>query len=237
MITIGSLGYTTGFFGFKRNTERWSFYSKATISNNVVSGSFGDIEVNKLFTNNISGFILDGGLSGGSNLISGTNFNINGGSINNTPIGATTANTGRFTNLSNTVSALLNNVTLSTNLIYNLGDVYTLSSSGIQFRSPSTSFAVSLFNVSGVNYTSSSGTMPSSGISPGTFKMLVCNGMGVGCSHTIFFGINKLYVPNPLDQSNTNPVSKIIFSSRGQSVQLLFDGSAWIMLSTGVYVE
>lgn len=237
LITKGSIGYNTGFFGFKRNTERWSFYSKATISNNIVSGTFGDIEVNKLFTNNISGFILDGGLSGGSNLISGTNFNINGGSINNTPIGATTANTGRFTNLSNTVSALLNNVTLSTNLVYNLGDVYTLSSSGIQFKSPSTSFVVSLFNISGINYTTSSGTMPSSGISPGTFKILICNGMGIGCSHTIFFGLNKLYVPNPLDQSNTNPVSKIIFSSRGQSVQLLFDGSAWIMLSTGVYVE
>ena len=180
LITKGSIGYNTGFFGFKRNTERWSFYSKATISNNIVSGTFGDIEVNKLFTNKISGFILDGGLSGGSNLISGTNFNINGGSINNTPIGATTASTGRFTNLSNTVSALLNNVTLSTNLVYDLSDVYTLSSSGIQFKSPSTSFVVSLFNVSGINYTSSSGTMPSSGISPGTFKMLICK---IGRAH------------------------------------------------------
>jgi hypothetical protein len=237
LITNGSLGYKTGFFGFKRNTERWSFYNNATISNNIVSGNFGDIEINKLFTNSISGFILDGGITGGSNLISGTNFNIQGGNINNTPIGANTANTGRFTNLSNTVSALLNNLTLSTTLVYNLSDVYTLSSIGTQFRSPSMNFVVSLFNVSGVNYTSSSGTMPTTGISPGTFKMLVCNGMGVGCSHTIFFGANKLFAPNPLDQTNTNPISKIIFESRGQSVQLLFDGISWIMLNTGVYVE
>jgi hypothetical protein len=104
-LTAGTLGYKTGFFGFKNSTERWTYYKNATISNNIVTGDLSDIEVNKVFTNRLSGFILDGSVTAGSNAIVGSNFQISGGTINGTPIGVSTAQTGRFTNLSNTVSA------------------------------------------------------------------------------------------------------------------------------------
>ena len=240
-ITSGSTGYKTGFFGFKNSTNRWSFYNNATITDNIVTGSFSDIEVNKVFTSYMSGFRLEGPVSAGSNQISGNNFQILGGSINGTPIGANTAQTARFSTLSNTVSASLQNVTLTSSLAYTF-ERYTLSSSGLTTRNPSVSFVVSLFSVSGPNYTTSSGTMPSNpaNIPDGTFKMLVCSSLGVGSSHTIIFGANKLIAPNPLD-SNAVP-TRIIFKRQGQTAKLLFDAQGngglgtWILLTSGVYV-
>lgn len=239
-ITSGSTGYKTGFFGFKNSTNRWSFYNNATIANNIVSGTFSDIEVNKVFTSYMSGFRLEGPVSAGSNQISGNNFQILGGSINGTPIGANTAQTARFSTLSNTVSASLQNVTLTSSLSYTF-ERYTLSSS-LPTRNPSVSFVVSLFSVSGPNFTTSSGTMPSNpaNIPDGTFKILVCSSLGVGSSHTINFGANKLIAPNPLD-SNAVP-TKIIFKRQGQTAKLLFDAQGngglgtWILLTSGVYV-
>ena len=241
-ITSGSIGYKTGFFGFKNSTERWTFYKNATISNNVVTGSLSDIEVNKVFTSRISGFILEGGVSAGSNSVAGSNFQISGGAINGTPIGTNTAQTGRFTQLSNTVSASLQNVTFNSSIAYTF-ERYTLSSGGLQTRNPSTSYVVSMFSVSGPSYTSSSGTMPSSSasIQDGTFKILVCNSMGLNSSHTIFFGTNKLITPNPIN-SNAQ-ATKITFKRQGQSAQIIFDSQGdsgqgcWILLSNGVYVS
>jgi hypothetical protein len=235
LVTAGSLGYKTGYFGFKLGAERWSFYSNATISNNVVSGSFGDIEVNKVYASRMSGFGLDGNMSAGSNTVSGTNFQIGGGSINSTPIGVSVASSGRFTTLSNTVQASLTNVSLQSTLSYSF-ERYTLNSSTLQFRSPSDAVIVSMFSVVGNNYTSSSGTMPSVGISDGTQKVLVCSSMGTGCTHTVHFGAGKLLAPNPLDASNIP--TKIVFKRKGQSVQLLFDAvqSTWVLLGNGGYV-
>jgi hypothetical protein len=234
--TAGSVGYKTGFFGFKDNVERWSFYSNATISNNVVSGGLGDIEVNKVYTTKMSGFGLDGNISAGSNTISGTSFQIGGGSVNNTPVGSAVASTGRFTTLTNTVQASLTNVALQSNLSYSF-ERYTLSSVALQYRSPSDSVIVSMFSVSGTSYTTSSGTMPSTNIPDGTLKILVCSSMGTGCSHTIFFGAGKILTPNPLNVSGTP--SKLIFKRKSQSAQLLWDSvqSAWILLGSGCYVE
>jgi hypothetical protein len=188
-LTSGSLGYKTGFFGYKNDTQRWTYYNNASISNDVVTGTLSDIEVNKVFTNRMSGFALDGNVSAGSNVVAGSNFQIGGGSINGTTIGVNTAQTGRFTNLSNTVSATLSSVTLASSLAYTF-ERYTLSSGGLQTRSPTTTYAISLFSVSGPSYTLSSGTMPSNSASipDGTLKILVCSSMGVGSSHTIFFG-------------------------------------------------
>ncbi len=232
LFTSGSAGYKNAFFGFINTSKRFVYYSEATISNDVVSGTIGNIEINKLFTNNISGFTLDGNLSAGSNQVSGTNFAINGGNINNTPIGGNTAQTGRFTSLSNTVSATLENVTFSSKVIYTL-DKYTLNSATLPNRSPSTSICISSFSVSGTNYTTSSGTMGSTSIAEGTMKMLVCSSMGTGCMHTIYFGSGKLITPNPMV---TDPV-KLVFKRQSQSAQLVFNGTAWILLSSGCYVE
>ena len=240
-LTSGTLGYKTGFFGFKNSTERWTYYKNATISNNIVTGDLSDIEVNKVFASRLSGFTLDGSVTTGSNAVVGSNFQISGGTINGTPIGVTTAQTGRFTNLSNTVSSNFANVTLSSSLAYTF-ERYTLSSAGLQTRNPSTSFIVSLFSVTGPNYTSSCGTMPSNSanIPDGTLKILVCSSMGVGSSHTIVFGNNKLITPNPLNQASQ--ATRLTFKRQGQSAQLLFDAQgdsnqgSWILLSNGVYV-
>jgi hypothetical protein len=234
-VTSGTIAFKTGFFGYKSSTERWSFFSNATISNNVVTGTLGNMEANKVFTNRMSGFALDGGISAGSNLISGDSFQIGGGAINNTQIGVTTAQSGRFSTLSNTVSASFQNVSLQSSLIYSLTDKYTLSSGGITNRNPTASTVVSMFSVSGVNYTTSSGTMPSTAVADGTFKVLVCQNMGVGCEHTIYFGPGKLITPNPLN--DVSVPTKIVFKRRSQSVQMIFDGTAWILLNSGAYVS
>jgi hypothetical protein len=69
----------------------------------------------------------------------------------------------------------------------------------------------------------------------------VCSSMGVGCSHTIIFGTNKLITPNPLNLSSQ--ATRITFKRQGQSAQLVFDAQsnsgqgAWILLSNGVYVS
>ena len=234
-ITSGTVGFKIGFFGFKRNTERWSFLKDATIANNVVTGgSLSDIEVNELYTNKISGFILDGAITGGSNAIIGTNFQINGGSINSTPIGNVTPNSGNFSNLSNTVQAQLTRLSLQSTLIYSI-DRYTLTSL-VPNKSPDVTKIVTLFSVQGVSFTSSSGTMPSASITDGTMKMIICSGMDTGCSHTLFFGAGKLITPNPIN-AVTQP-TKLIFKRQGQSVQLLYDAnsSAWILLNSGCYV-
>ena len=241
-LTVGSAGYKTGFFGFKLATERWTYYKNATISNSIVTGDLSDIEVNKVFANRIGGFVLDGGITAGSNAIAGSNFQISGGSINGTPIGVNTAQTGRFTNLSNTVSANFSNVTMTSSLAYTF-ERYTLSSAGLQTRNPSTSFVISLFTVTGPNYTGSSGTMPSNSnnIPDGTFKILVCGGMGIGSNHTIYFGPNKLITPNPLNVLEN--ATRLTFKRQGQSAQLVFDAQgnngegSWILLSNGVYVS
>ena len=100
-----------------------------------------------------------------------------------------------------------------------------------------------MFSVSGSNYTSSSGTMPSNSanISDGTFKLLICSSMATGSTHTIYFGANKLITPNPINSNSQ--ATKITFKRQGQSAQLVFDAQgnnsqgSWILLSNGVYVS
>ena len=178
-------------------------------------------------------FILDGNLSGGSNQISGTNFQIAGGSIRNTPIGQVGANSGRFTTLTNTTEALFENVTLNSALYYTM-DIYSLNSTTLT-RNPVLSNCISLFKVVGLNL-AVSGTMPSPSASQiGMSKIIVCNGMGLGCAYTLQFSPGKLIAPNPLDPSSQP--TKIIFKRQGQTAQLLWDGTAWILLNSGGYVE
>lgn len=236
-VTAGSIGYKTGFFGFKTSTERWSFYADATNNNNVITGNLGDIEVNKIFASRVSGFILDGAISAGSNNISGTNFTINGGQINTTPIGNVTPSTGRFSTLTNTVEALFNTVRLENSLAYTFERFEIradLPSS--YFRNPSTSSAISLFKVTGSFFNTGCGTMGSTSVPDGTFKTIVCSGMGEGCTYTLHFGIGKIITPNPLNV-NATP-SKLVFKRRSQSVQMIFDAvqECWVLLTSGVYV-
>lgn len=240
-ITSGSLGYKTGFYGFKSSSQRWVYYKDAIITDNIVSGTLSDIEVNKVFANNLSGFVLDGGISAGSNAIMGNNFQISGGDINSTPIGVTSAQTGRFTNLTNTVAANLRNVTMTTSLVYSI-DRYSMSS-GFPTRNPLLSTIVSMFSVTSPSFTGAMGTIGSSNvdIEDGTMKIIVCDSMADGSIYTLYFGPNKLIAPNPINIS-TQP-TRIIFKRQGQCAKLLFNATgdnnlgSWILLSGGVYVE
>jgi len=236
-IVTGSVNYHTGFFGWKNNTNRWMFYSDAIINNDVVqTGTLGNIEVNKVFTNNMSGFVLDGSVTTGSYGVVGTNFQIGGGKIDTTPIGSVNPQTGVFTNLSNTVRALFRDVNMETTLSFSI-DRYTITSS-MAFPNPSINKVVTVFSVVGINYTSSVSTMQSnpSMVADGTYKILVCGAMGEGCRHTIYFGQGKLICPSPL----TGPApSSLVFKRAGQSCSMIYDNTigAWIILNSGAYVQ
>ena len=240
-LTSGSLGYKTGFYGFKSSSQRWVYYKDAVITDNVVSGTLSDIEVNKVFTNNLSGFVLDGDVSAGSNAIIGNNFQISGGNINNTPIGVASPQTGRFSNLTNTVAANLEKVTMTSSLVYSI-DRYSMSSE-FPTRNPLLSTIVSIFSVTGPSFTGAMGTIGSSNIdiADGTMKIVVCGSMASGSIYTLYFGPNKLIAPNPINTS-TQP-TRIIFKRQGQCVKLLFNATgdsnrgSWILLTGGVYVE
>jgi len=234
LVTAGSVNYKTGFFGYKLKTKNWTFYNDATIANNIVTqGDLGDITINKLNTNNISGFVLDGSITAGSNAVVGSNFIISGGTINNTPIGTSVAQSGRFNVLSNTVSANFENVTLLSNLMYS-SERYTLSSF-LPTRNPSSNTIVTFVSVNGISF-DSSGTMANTGISDGQVKTIACSSMGANCTYTIHVGVGKLIAPN-ISNNNLSP-SKLQFSRSGQSVQMIFDGalSAWLILGRGCSV-
>ena len=232
--TSGSINYKTGFFGYQLSSQNWVFYNNATISNNIVTnGELGDININKLNTNYISGYILDGPITAGSNAIAGSNFIISGGTIDNTPIGTTVPQSARISTLSNTVSANLENVTLLSNLIYSF-ERYTTNSI-LQYRNPSTNVIVSFISVNGISF-DSSGTLGNTGISDGQVKTIACSSMGDNCTYTVHVGSGKLIAPN-IGNTNIQP-SKLQFNRSGQSVQMIFDGtlSAWLILGRGCSV-
>ncbi|NBU33913.1 hypothetical protein EB118_02095 [bacterium] len=236
-VTSGSDYFHNAYFGWRNTTNQWTFYETASIVDNVVTGgTLGTVRVGDLIADRISSFVLTGTVSAGSNIVRGSNFQISGGAIDSTPIGVNSPQSGRFSTLSNTVSASFQNVTFSSSIGYT-PERYTLSSASLQTRNPSINSAVSMFSVSGVNYTTSSGTMPTlvTSVPDGTFKTLVCSSMGTGCEHTVYFGIGKLIAPTPL--GGTGP-SKIVFRRAGQSCQLIFDGvlGAWVILNSGAYI-
>lgn len=240
-VTAGSDNFRTGFFGFRMNTARWSFYNEATIANDIVTGEFGDIEINKLYTSEISGFALTGGMSGGSNRISGTNFDIEGGSIDNTAIGQSGGAPGRFTVLNNTSKASLVDLSLLSTFKLSL-ERFTLESTppgsltDLSNRSPNVGVVLTFFSVVGINFTSASGTMPTANVDDGTYKVIVCSGMGQGCSYTLEFPYGTLIAPNPLDPNHV--ATKVVFKRQSQSIQMVYDSDsgAWILLNSGAYV-
>jgi len=233
-ITSGSINYKTGFFGYQLATQNWVFYNDATISNNVVTnGILGSVTIDTLNTNNISGFVLQGPVTAGSNAIMGSNFIVSGGTIDNTPIGTNIAQSGRFNILSNTVSASFENVTLQSNLIYSF-ERYTLSSL-VQYRNPSINTIMTFVSVDGVSF-NASGTLGNTGISDGQIKTIACSSMGTNCSYSVYIGSGNLIAPN-IGNNDINPTT-LQFNRAGQSVQMIFDGqlSAWIILGRGCMI-
>lgn len=234
-ITAGSAGYVKGFYGWKDSLQKFVFYSNATISSNIVTGSIlGDVQVNKLDTNKISGFQLEGTLQGQSYIISGTNFQIQGGSIESTPIGQNIASVGRFSNLASTISSTLENVTLTSQLNYSL-ERFTVDSSLLPSKNPSVSVVLSFISVIGTSFTGT-GNMPN-GVYDGQLKILVASSVNTNCKYELTFVSGTLMSPNPINPSSIP--TKITLKRRGQSVQLIWDatGMFWLPLTSGVYIS
>ena len=234
-ITAGSTGYNKGFYGWKDSLQKFVFYSNATISNNVVtSGVLGEVQVNKLDTNTISGFQLEGSLQGQSYIISGTNFQIQGGNIDTTSIGQNSASAGRFTNLASTISSTLENLTLISQLNYSL-ERFTVNSTLLPSKNPSVTVVLSFISVLGAGFIGT-GSMPI-GVYDGQLKILVASSINTNCQYELTFTPGTLMSPNPIDP-NSIP-TKITLKRRGQSVQLIWDsaGMFWLPLTSGVYIS
>jgi hypothetical protein len=232
--TAGTINYNSGFFGYKYNTRNWTFYNDATILDNVVvSGTLGNILVNKVNTSNISGFTLDGTLSAGSSLIAGNNFHVLGGTIQNTPIGNSTASTIRGSAITNTLSASLLNLTASSNMNYSV-ERFTLSS-GTPTGSPSMNTVVTFVSVSGVSFTST-GTLGSTGLTDGAIKVIICASMGTNCLYKLAFAPGGLTTPHPC---GTTGSTLITMKNAGQGIQLIWNASvsSWFCMNSGVYVS
>jgi hypothetical protein len=235
-ITSGSINYKTGFFGFENTTERWIFYNNAQITqNNILNGTLGNIQVNEIFSNFLNSTTLSGTLNANTRLLTGSNFDINGGEIDNTPIGINIASTGRFTNIANTVSANLTNLSLNSSINYSI-DRYTLQSSVLDFRNPDNTKIVSLFNVNTDFYTVPSGTMNTLNVVDGSLKIITCSYMGFNSSYTLQFPANKLIAPNPLNPMSQ--ASRIVFRYQGQSVQMVYSSidDKWVLISCNAFV-
>ena len=113
---LNTSGKKTSFFGLDRSTERWTFLHDSTRTNNVYTGTLGDIQIGTLYANAISAPNLLSSLNTGNYLVSGSNFNITGGNIDNTKIGETTPSTGTFTYLNITGGINVSNDSLVQNL-------------------------------------------------------------------------------------------------------------------------
>ncbi len=197
-INTGFQYATSGFFGIG---------STGSFTVRDSAGSLGAVSVNTVSTNSISAFTLLGQLSAGSNAITGTNFQVNGGSINSTPIGSTTPSTGVFTNISSAVSS-------------NTPERLTCNSS-VPVVNPSTAFSVTFITVVGVTFTGT-GTL-ASGTIDGQVKLVSCT-LGTNC----VFRLTVL-----LDSVSRI----LTFKSSGQSIQFIWNAvlGTWSGVNAGVY--
>lgn len=238
-VTAGSVNYKRAFFGWLNNTQEWTYYNNATIDNSIITkGDLGNLRANKLFTNNISGFILDGSITANSNAIIGSNFQISGGTIDGTPIGQTTAQYGRFTSLASTTSTSLENVTFQSNMNYSVEN-YTITTL-VPNRNPTINVITSYVNVFGIGVIGT-GTMPLTGLTNGLTKKIVCTTISYGGEYQLSFASGRLIAPNPLGGTPT----KITFKRQGQSCELMWNSThinsttgAWLLTGgTGAYVS
>ena len=233
-ITSGSQYYVTGGLVRQSTTGNLAFYSNATISNSVVTnGILGNMQLNELFTNKISGFTLDGPIVGGTFIIGGSNFQISGGNIDNTPIGQTIAQSGNFTNLSSTISTNLQNTTLQGTFNYSI-ERYTLSSL-LPTRNPSISTVISYVSINGVTFIGK-GTMGNLNVNDGDVKKISISSMGNNCQYQLAFPSGTLITPNPL---NGPLPTMMTFKRAGQSCEIMWDAtlSSWILQNGNVYIS
>lgn len=114
----GTTGYRSGFFGVLRSTNRFTYLVSGTNVNGNFSptSTLGDAQFNTVYANFLNATSLSGPLNAQNFTVTGTNFQINGGNINNTPIGSTIPSTGYFTNLSVSGTLTLSSTAIVANM-------------------------------------------------------------------------------------------------------------------------
>jgi hypothetical protein len=87
-------------------------------SSSASTGAFTTVTATTLTATNVNAFTLAGKITGGSSEIEGSNFDINGGYIDATPIGSSSTSTGAFTTITATTltATTVNATTLDTNV-------------------------------------------------------------------------------------------------------------------------
>lgn len=208
-VTSGSTYYQTGFFGRQYTSGNLVYYQNANITDNIVTSStLGNMLLNTLYTNKISGLY-----NTPINLTSGLNGTI-GSSIDNIPIGQSTPHSGSFTTLE-----------INNNLICGIERIL-LSSLNIS-QNPSTSIITTYITTFGAtqNFSGTIGdTSTNSLLKDGQIKKIIIAGMGNNCIYNLSFAPGTLIAPNPL---KTNILPSIIqFKRQGQSVELMWNAQA-----------
>lgn len=220
-LTTGTSESKTGFFGFKRETERWTFFREGLNNDNVFTGTLGNIEFSKGFVEKMSGFQLEGGITAGNNLISGTNFNIGGGGINNTSIGQTSPSSGKFTNLTSINESTFNNQTLLGNLNYSLEyiDLTTNTTSA----SVSVDVILSFITVDTSNLNCE--LLIPDGKVDGQLKVIIASHIEDNSTYMLNFGSTNLvtpFIPGGVLNAPNYP-SQILFKRQGQSISMVWN--------------
>lgn len=219
--TTGTLESKTGFFGFKRESERWVFFREGINNNDVFSGTLGNIEFDKGFANKMSGFELEGGITAGGNLIDGSNFVISGGNINNTSIGEVTPSTGKFTNLTSTIESTFNNQTLLGNLNYSLE--YIDFNTTVTTGNVSVDVILSFISIQNADL-SCSLSIPDGKVD-GQLKIIISSNVEDNSTYIIDFGSSNLvtpFIPGGVVNAPNYP-SQILFKRQGQSISLIWN--------------
>jgi hypothetical protein len=108
-----------GWFGVKTNTNRFTYYSSATNSNNIITGILGDLEVNDLYTNNIYA----------NNIINVGDIDLACHSLLNAKIISGCSNTITLT-ASNILLSAVDDITIPYNTLLSFGQIGTINICG-----------------------------------------------------------------------------------------------------------
>lgn len=220
-VTTGSVESKTGFFGFKRDTKRWTFYREGINNNDVFTGVLGDVELNKANVSKLSGFELDGGMTAGGQLISGSNFEIKGGKIDNTVIGETNPKNATFTNLTSTVSSTVNDQTVLGNLNYSLEYIdFTTSNTNANVG---LGVIISFVSIQNANLVCE--LFIGDGQVDGQLKTIIASQISNNSTYILNFGSGNLitpFIPGGAISAPNFP-SKVLFKRQGQSMSLIWN--------------
>jgi len=119
---VGTIGARYSFFGVDRATNRFTYLVNGNQSAGNFAGTLGEAEFATTYMQNLSAANLISPMNTGANAVTGSNFRINGGAINSTPIGNLTPSTGVFTNLRVTGTLTIDSTNTVTNLNADLLD-------------------------------------------------------------------------------------------------------------------